>query len=159
MAEYTTKVTAIQKYFAPLIATKINRYQTAELIDDDGVWRSWSDLPIRIFTNSNTLVSVAWSKIDDLWLANDFSLPFAAEDATTRWVENDIMGINGCLGRTIQGVMLGRGEMSIEERQIEIWTRLVIDLGDRWLEIFNALDENGYDFHDKMPTGEFVNCI
>ena len=118
-----------------------------------------TNLRIRIYTDSRSLVSVSWSRFGDLWLANDDSLPFAAEDATTRWVENNTSGINDCLGKTIHGVMLGRGEMSIEEREIEIWTRLVIDLVDRWLEIFNALDENGYDLHNTKPTGGFVNCI
>ena len=155
----TTKVFAIREHFMPVIATKISRYQTAELQHIDGTWDAWPDLPIRIFTDSNRVVSVSWSRFDDLWLANDHSLPFVAEDATTRWVDNAVEGINGCLGRTIHGVMLGRGEMSIEERKIEIWTRLVIDLGDCWFEIFNALDENGYDLHEFRPAGEFVHCI
>jgi hypothetical protein len=49
--------------------------------------------------------------------------------------------------------------MRIGDQSIEIWTRLVIDLGDRWLEVFNALDENGYQLHEELPTGDFVNCI
>jgi hypothetical protein len=153
------KVDAIRKCFAPLIAARIDRYRTAELLHDDGTWESWPDLPIRIYTDSHLPVSVAWSKFDDLWLANDNSLPFDVDDARTRWIENKIVAINGCLGRTIRGVMLGRGEMSIEDREIEIWTRLVIDLEYRWLEIFNALDENGYELHSSKPTGEFVNCL
>ena len=153
------KVDAIRRCFAPLIAARIDRYRTAELLHDDGTWESWPDLPIRIYTDSRLPVSVAWSKFDDLWLANDNSLPFDVEDARTRWIENKIVAINGCLGRTIRGVMLGRGEMSIEDREIEIWTRLVIDLEYRWLEIFNALDENGYELHSSKPTGEFVNCL
>jgi len=159
MSADIAKVDAIRKYFAPLIAARIDRYRTAELARDDGTWGSWPDLPIRIYTDSHLLVSVAWSKFDDLWLANDDSLPFDVEDARTRWVENKIADINGCLGRTIRGVMLGRGEMSLEKREIEIWTRLIIDLGDRWLEVFNALDENGYELHDSKPTGEFVNGL
>jgi hypothetical protein len=153
------KVDAIRRCIAPLIAARIDRYRTAELLHDDGTWESWPDLPIRIYTDSQLPVSVAWSKFDDLWLANDDSLPFDVDDARTRWIENKIVAINGCLGRTIRGVMLGRGEMSIEDREIEIWTRLVIDLEYRWLEIFNALDENGYELHSSKPTGEFVNCL
>ena len=159
MAADAEKVSAIQKHFALLLGSRINRYYTAELFLDGGTWVSWPDLPIRIYTDTNLQVSVSWSQFDDLWLGNDNSLPFDVEDATTRWVENDIPNINDCLGRTIQGVMLGRGQMSLEGREIEIWTRLVIDLGDRWLEVFNALDENGYGFYKTMPTGEFVKCI
>ncbi len=58
----------------------------------------------------------------------------------------------------ICGVSLGRGEMSIESRDIEIWTRLLFDLGGSWLEVFNALDENGYALHLTKPEGEFRPC-
>lgn len=149
----------IRSHFAPLIGSRINRYETAELLHDDGTWGSWPDLPIRIFTDTAYVVSISWSRFDDLWLSNDTSLPFVAEEATTRWVANGIAGINGSIGRIIHHVLLGRGEMSIEGRQIEIWTRLVIDLGECWLEIFNALDENGYSLHDSQPVGEFMNCL
>jgi hypothetical protein len=92
-------------------------------------------------------------------LATDETLPGWADDDTTRWVENAIESINGCLGRPIRGVWLGRGEMRIGDRDIEIWTRLAIDLGDCWLEVFNALDENGYQLHGDMPPGEFIKCV
>ena len=52
--------------------------------------------------------------------------------------------------------MLGRGEMTIEGRDVEIWTLIETDRG--WLEIFNALDENGYDLHAEKPAGMFVRC-
>ena len=159
MGDVAEKIIAIQKHFAPLIGSRINRYETAELLHDDGTYGSWPDLPIRIYSESDSLVSISWSRFDDLWLANDHSLPFAAEDATTRWVKDGVAAINNCLGRMIHSVTLGRGELSIEGQEIEIWTRLVIDLGDRWLEIFNALDENGYDLHKTKPTGEFITCI
>ena len=67
--------------------------------------------------------------------------------------------INGAVGTCIGAVMIGRGQMSVEGRDIEIWTRLLIELGNGWLEIFNALDENGYDFHTQRPTGNFITCI
>jgi len=55
--------------------------------------------------------------------------------------------------------MLGRGEMSIEAKEVEIWTRLLIQVDEGWLEVFNALDENGYAFHAERPAGIFVPCI
>lgn len=55
--------------------------------------------------------------------------------------------------------MLGQGEMSIEGKPIEIWTRLLIRLDVGWLEIFNALDENGYAFHSERPEGSFIPCL
>ncbi len=54
--------------------------------------------------------------------------------------------------------MLGQGEMSIEGRDIEIWTRLVIETDRGWLEIYNALDENGYEFYAERPEGNLVRC-
>ena len=159
MAADAAKVDAIRTHFAPLMGTRIVRYRTAELLRDDGTWSSWPDLPIRIYTDRPSLVSISWSRFDDLWLTNDESLPFSSEGITARWVENGIKLINGCLGCSIRSVLLGHGEMTFEDREVEIWTRLVIDLGECWLEVFNALDENGYDLHSKMPTGEFTHCI
>jgi hypothetical protein len=159
MACGLTKIESIRQHFTELIGQRISRYQTAQLLLSDGSWDNWPDLPIRIYTDRGHLVSVSWSQFDDLWLSSDSSLPFVGEDATTRWVDNSIAQINECFGRTIRGVMLGRGEMSVEGRDIEVWTRLVVHLGDCWLEIFNALDENGYNLHRVQPSGEFVHCI
>ncbi|MEI8383684.1 MAG: hypothetical protein WCJ09_26455 [Planctomycetota bacterium] len=152
------KISTIRDACAPLIGKTIERFETAEILHDDGTWDDWPDLPIRLYCSDYTLLSVSWSRFDDLWLANDDSLPFAAEEATTRWKSNAIEMIRPVTGTRIQGVSLGRGEMSIESRDIEIWTRLVFDLGDRWLEVFNAFDENGYDLHVTEPEGEFRKC-
>ena len=133
-------------------------FKPAEILLLSGTWKDWPDLPIRLYCSDNTLLSVSWSKFDDLWLSNDNSLPFAAEDATTRWKSNGIEKIIAAIGKRIRGVSLGRGEMSIESRDIEIWTRLLFDLGGPWLEVFNALDENGYDLHLAKPEGEFRQC-
>ncbi|RCS55922.1 hypothetical protein DTL42_00595 [Bremerella cremea] len=152
------KINVIREASTPLIGRKIERFETAEILHHDGTWDDWPDLPIRIYGNGRTMLSVSWSRFDDLWLSNDTSLPFAVEDATTRWKPNGINKITGAIGCTIQGVSLGRGEMSIESRDIEIWTRLVFDLDGKWLEVFNALDENGYDLHLVKPDGEFRKC-
>ena len=48
--------------------------------------------------------------------------------------------------------------MSIEGTEIEIWTRLLIETDKGWIELFNALDENGYDFHEGQPSGDFISC-
>lgn len=155
---FDEKIKAIRDACTPLIGTTIERFETAEILHDDGTWDDWPDLPIRVYCNGQTLLSVSWSRFDDLWLSNDESLPFAAEDTTTRWKSNGIKKIGAAIGRSIQGVSLGRGEMSIESRDIEIWTRLVFDLGGLWFEVFNALDENGYDLHLAKPDGEFQKC-
>jgi hypothetical protein len=153
------KIRDIQAHFAAIMGEKIIRYETAELLLGDGTWASWPDLPIRLYTGSNRLLAISWSRFDDLWLAEDSSIPFSIEDATIRWVNNGIEGINATVGASIRSVMLGRGEMSIEGKAVEIWTRLVIGLDEGWLEVFNALDENGYAFHDERPAGVFIPCF
>jgi len=158
MTADAAKIDAIRFHFGPLLGKRITRYQTAESLHEDGTWSIWPDLPIRIYTEESSLVSISWSCFDDLRLTADESLPTWADDETTRWVENGIETINECLGRSIRGVLLGRGEMSISDREIEIWTRLIIDLGDRWLEVFNALDENGYALHHELPASEYTKC-
>jgi hypothetical protein len=86
-------------------------------------------------------------------------LPFPTDDATVRWVQDGVARIQPAVGTLISAVLIGRGQMSIEGRELEIWTRLLIECDGCWLEIFNALDENGYDFHTTMPTGTFLKCI
>ena len=48
--------------------------------------------------------------------------------------------------------------MTIASREIEIWTHLLFDLDGKWLEVFNALDENEYALHVVKPDGEFRAC-
>ena len=153
------KVRDIQEHFAPVIGEAIHHYETAELLLEDSSWTSWPDLPIRLYTGPDTLVAISWSRFDDLWLAKDTSLPFPTEGSTTRWVANGLKAINPVVGSSIGSVMLGQGEMSIEGRPIEIRTRLLIRVAVGWLEIFNALDENGYAFHSERPEGSFIPCL
>lgn len=159
MAAEAAKVEAIRTHFAPLLGKRIVHYRTAELRHEDGTWSPWSDLPIQIYTDDATVVSVSWSCFDDLALSNGPTDPSWADPETTRWIENGIGDMNGCLGRVIRGVSLGHGQMAIGDREIEIWTRLLLDLGDRWLEIYNALDENGYCLHHGLPSGQIAQVF
>jgi hypothetical protein len=153
------KVYDIQAHFAVLLGETITRYETAELLLDDGTWDGWPDLPIRLYTGSGKLVAISWSGFDDLWLADDLSLPFSIEDSTIRWANNGIEKLDAAIGASIGSITLGKGEMSIGGREVEIWTRLVIELDRGWLEVFNALDENGYAFHVERPAGVFIPCL
>jgi hypothetical protein len=154
-----SKISTIRSSFAAVVGAKLVRYETAELLLDNGSWEPWPDLPIRLYTDTHKFIAVAWSRFDDLWIATDTSLPFPIEGSTVRWVRNSIGKINGAVGNPIGSVMIGRGQMSVEGRDVEIWTRLLIDVGSGWLEIYNALDENGYDFHLQLPAGTFLPCI
>jgi hypothetical protein len=107
------KINLIREACTPLIGRTIERLETAEIRHDDGTWSDWPDLPIRVYCSNQQMLSIAWSRFDDLWLSNDTSLPFVAEDATTRWKSNGIAQIKGAVGRKIQNVLLGRGQMTI----------------------------------------------
>jgi len=153
-----SKINAIRTSFSAVTGAKLAFYETAELLVD-GTWSSWPDLPIRLFTDNQQLLSIAWSRFEDLWIATDLSLPFSVEGSTVRWVRNSIAKLDPVIGKPIGSVMIGRGQMSLGDREIEIWTRLLIEVGNSWMEIFNALDENGYDFHLQPPEGTFLPCI
>jgi hypothetical protein len=152
------KIREIRLHFAAVVGAKIDRYETAELLLQDGTWESWPDLPIRLYTDAGDMIAISWSRFDDLWIANDLSLPFSIEGSTIRWVTNKIERINAAIGSSIRSVMLGQGEISIEEDDIEIWTRILIQLDNGWLEIFSALGENEYCFYTERPAGNFIPC-
>ncbi len=158
-SDLDSRIRSIRSSFSEVIGAKLVCYETAELLLDDGAWEPWPDLPIRLYTDRQQVVAIAWSSFDELWIARDSSLPFSVEGSTVRWVRNSVEKINSAIGNPIGSVMIGRGQMSVEGRDVEIWTRLMIEVGSGWLEIFNALDENGYDFHLQRPTGTFLFCI
>lgn len=153
------RIAGIRKAFGPVIGSQLSGYSTAELLLGHGAWDAWPDLPIRLQWSSGNLIAVSWSRFDDLWIATDESLPFSIEGSKVRWVHNAFDNLNDAVGATARSVMLGRGEMSMGGKEVEMWTRLLIETDGGWLEIFNALDENGYEFHVEKPSGTFVSCI
>ena len=44
------KLEDIRSHFAAFIGTKIIRYETAEMLCDDGTWDDRFDLPIRLYS-------------------------------------------------------------------------------------------------------------
>src|SRR4051794_18460738 len=104
------KVGLIRSCFAAVIGSKIERFETAELLHEDGTWSSWPDLPIRIFSDTGRIISVSWSRFDDPWIAVDLSLPFSIEGSTVRWVADSIEKLTPAIGSPIQAVLLGRGQ-------------------------------------------------
>jgi len=153
------KLAAIRADFSDVIGAALVGYETAERSHEGGPWSAWPDLPIRLHFDTGEAVSVSWSKFDDLWVEEGTPLPAWSEGSTVRWVRDGHDGLNQALGGVIRSVSLGRGEMSVEGRDIEIWTRLLIEADAGWLEVFNALDENGYAFHALMPAGRFMRCV
>ena len=156
MAVPSDKIQLIRHQFAPILGQRLEQYETAELLCE-GAWHPYDDLPLRLYFSSSPMVSICWSKFDALSFADQ---PFGLQAVSdVRWVKNGRSDLDQVLGLSLSGVALGRGEMSVEGRDIEIWTRLALDLGPKWLEVFNALDENGYAVHDRLPEGEFYRCV
>jgi hypothetical protein len=152
------KVREIRRVFAPLIGATLSGYSTAELLHEDGRWGAWPGLPIRLEWGPLRLTAVSWSRFNDLWIATDASLPIAVDGSTVRWVRNACGSVDRVVGGELLSVALGRGEMSIGSRDVEVWTRLLLQTDRGWLEIFNALDENGYDHHADHPRGLIEPC-
>ncbi|EML0459994.1 hypothetical protein ORM05_09475 [Klebsiella michiganensis] len=136
------KVNNIYTCFFKLLGKKIIKYETAEIYFDD--WEPWNDLPIRIYFDGGEVISIAWSKFDELWLSNDLTLPFSIEYNQVRWVTNSPKEIRGCLNNRILSVKLGVDYLVIENNKIEVFTHLLVYTTNGILDVFNNLDENGY---------------
>lgn len=145
------KVNNIYTCFFKLLGKKIIKYETAEIYFDD--WEPWNDLPIRIYFDGGEVISIAWSKFDELWLSNDLTLPFSIEYNQVRWVTNSPKEISGYLNNRISSVKLGVDYLVIENNKIEVFTHLLVYTTNGILDVFNNLDENGYSltsgFDDK----------
>ena len=159
---FQEKVDLIKEHFEPLIGSTVQELQTVQLYCDyfdgnEGEWDDWNDQPISLKFSENRFVSVSWSKFDEIWMASEKALSHSS-NMDFRWVTNNNSLLLPIMGQRLSSVWLGQGEMSIEERPIEIWTRLLLEFNNNWLEIYNALDENGYDLHASKPIGEMVRC-
>ncbi|MBK5074159.1 hypothetical protein I2492_14190 [Budviciaceae bacterium CWB-B4] len=75
---------AVQEMFSSVIGTKLIGYTTAEIKFDH--WEPWPDLPIRLQFDTYKQIAVSWSHFDNLWLADDMSLPFDTSSDPVRWV-------------------------------------------------------------------------
>ncbi|MBP2169091.1 hypothetical protein J2125_002283 [Erwinia toletana] len=150
------KVEAIKKAFGKVTGTRLTSYFTAEVFYEE--WESWNDLPIRLMFDNGEIVAISWSRFNDLWLSNDISLPFDICDNQVRWTENRFTSINPLLGGVILSVSLGQGVLTWEDKNFHLDTRLLIETDRGVLDVFNALDENGYAFLPTLP-GKINRCI
>jgi hypothetical protein len=64
-----SKICTNRSSFSEVVGARLASYDTAELLLDDGSWQPWRDLPIRLYTDTEKLVAIAWSNFDDLWIA------------------------------------------------------------------------------------------
>ncbi len=154
------KIELIRKQFSPLVGGKIEGYELAQLwCEEDQEWSDWMDVPL-FLTIKGITVSISWQKLDELAIGPGRNLPFSLGGCTVRWICEGIETIDSILGEKIASISLGKGEMSIEGNEVEIWTRLLINFTNgKTFEVFNALDENGIALHDNEITKDVKKCI
>lgn len=144
-----SKAELVKKAFEHFIGSKLIGYSIAEVFYEE--WEPWNDLPIRLHFDNGGMVAAAWSRFHDLWLSNDLSLPFDIYDSKIRWVENNLPELNPLLGGVMISVSLGQGTLAVEDRDIHLDTRLLMNTDRGVLDIYNALDENGYALMLDLP--------
>lgn len=141
------KVTLIRKQFKGLLGQRISGYELAELwSESDRRWSPWRDLPVVLTFESGASLSISWSKFDDLGIEKGRVLPFSLSGCTVRWVSEGTPDLDNGVGYAVESIALASGEMSTG-RTVEIWTHLYLRLSNGGaLDIYNALDENGFSF-------------
>jgi hypothetical protein len=154
------KLQLIQDCFSGLVGHPILGYELAQLwCDDDQQWSDWMDVPLFLTVGDSTL-SISWQKFDDLAMEVGRVLPFSLSGSTVRWLSEGVAVLDAILGNTIAAVSLGRGQMAIGGRELEIWTRLLITLDNgTTLDVFNALDENGLTLVTLGPGDEVIQAV
>lgn len=148
------------QHFHSRIGLPLTRYETAEILTHDQTWEPWNDLPIRLKIGPGPPVCVSWSETSELWIDAGSALPFPAtgEGYQYRWVVNVRPALEPLRGCALRAVYLGCIEDPwVFKAYMPSW-RLLLGFDRGWLEVFNAMDENGYAVHAARPDGEWVRC-
>jgi hypothetical protein len=142
------KTDLIHHQFSALIGKEILGYELAQIwCEETASWSEWNDLPVFLSIGSGEL-SISWQKFDELAIEAGRVLPFSLCGSTVRWIGSGNFHLDAAIGRIVESVSLAQGEMTIGGSEIEIWTRLLLHFsGGGSLEIYNALDENGFELH------------
>jgi hypothetical protein len=151
------KTTLVANSFSGLIGKEISSYEIAKVCIDDE-WSYWHDLPIYI-SFGNEIISISWTQLNELGITPYRVLPFDVSGFILEWHSEGFEPLDKIIGTTILSVSLGKGEFSIEGEEVEIWTKLFISLSNgNTLEIYNALDENGFFLHKNKINDEQRVC-
>lgn len=151
VSDLNEKIALVRDRFRHIVGQEIRSYEVAQLWDESsGAWAQWMDVPLFLTIGPQTF-SISWTKFDELAIENERSLPFSLCGTTVRWVCEGIVALDGVLGKRVVSVGIGKGSMTIEKHEIEIWTRLLFVTDDgSVLDVYNALDENGFEH---LPGG------
>ena len=158
-ANLREKKDLVHHQFSELIGEVIVGYELAQIwCKETAAWSEWNDLPVFLSIGSCEL-SISWQKFDELAIEAGRVLPFSLCGSTVRWIDSGNIHLDAAIGRTVESVSLAQGEMTVGSSETGVWTRLLIHLtGGGSLEIFNALDENGFELHIKTVEGG-VSCF
>lgn len=149
----------IDKQISAVTGQYLSGYTCFEYIADDGQSDRWDDMPLQLFFDGPMPLSIAWSHFDNLWCKIGTELPFDPGENYRKCNNHGIREVEPLIGQKICSFYLGKGQMTIEDRDVEIWTRLLLCFeGGQYLEIYNKLDENGYMHHKQMPNGDWINA-
>ncbi|MGH1366367.1 MAG: hypothetical protein ACRBF0_22595 [Calditrichia bacterium] len=155
--EYTPlkdeKLRNLRKAFGQLIDKRFTHFHTLDLLHEDNNFERCNDLPIILFFEEVDPVSISWSKTEDLAVAFGICLPFGIGGQTTRWVENDVPELKPLLKQKLRGVHLAK------EATGELWNRIVLTFDSGLMDVFNAGDENGYQFLATKPDYQLKNVL
>ena len=154
------KIELIRERFKPLIGAEFRGYELAQMwCSDEKEWSNWMDVPLFLSFGESTL-SISWEKFDNLSIENGRVLPFSLGGSTVRWLCEGVELLDSLIGQKILGISLAKGHMTLGNADVEIWTRLLIELNNgATLEIFNALDENGIEVHANGFKETARKCI
>lgn len=153
------KIALIRERFSGLIGEKVQGYELAQIwVESESDWSNWMDVPLFLTVGDQTL-SISWVKFNELAIEPWRVLPFPLCSSTIRWLCEGVETLDQVTGKRIISVSLGRGDMTIEEKEIEIWTRLLLTLDNGMtLSVYNALDENGIELITEDKIGEAIKC-
>lgn len=146
----------VHHQFSELIGKKIKAYELAQIwCEETASWSEWNDLPVFLSIGSREL-SISWQKFDELAVEAGRVLPFSVCGSTLRWIDSGNIHLDAVIGHTIESVSLAQ-ELIFGGHAM--WTRLLVHFeGGGSLEVFNALDENGFEFHTKTVEAS-VSCF
>lgn len=153
------KISLIRTNFSNLLGKKITGYELAQIwFEETSEWSEWMDIPLFLCIGETTL-SISWKKFDELAISEGRALSFSLCNSTVRWICEGVAELDKVVGHSIVSASLGRGEMSVNEADVEIWTRLLLELSNGFtLDVFNALDSNGVEVVTSQTIGEIHKC-
>lgn len=150
------------QYFHSRVGLPLLRYETAEMLTHDQTWEPWNDLPIRLHIGPGAPVCVVWMYTYRLLIECDAPVPHWntwTEPDQFRWAANALPLLEPLRGGTLRSAHLGRDtNLAPNDLAFNEWNRLLVEFDRGWLEVFNALDQNGYAVHAARPDGEWVRC-